>query len=543
MEYSFFDFLVYFLGPFLLFGLRWILNSILNVFLPHPETLPSPRKIQPEIKLPLSPIKEEASFLHKDAGFLPDGNNSMNNPDEITSELPATLVTAELKRIKLLRELVENAEKKLLQLEAAFDAEKCTLMQSVHTFKLTLLSVEKKHSTVNQQLKETFTRDIMELTSLNERVQAALKLSEKKEQKLEEMLRKSRQETAALRTEMLHAHADQKSHSKQHKQLESVVEEAKYELEQLKETFAKETTELKASIEDDQAALKLAEKRERELENMLGKATQEAEALRTEMSHALANQQALYEEKEKHLNLVAEQAKRQLMEVKHTTQEEIMELKVSNHNYEAALKLAEERQQELEDLLGQATQEAKALRAEMSHALANQQALYEEKEKHQNLVAEQAKRQLMEFKQTTQENMLEQKISNHRNEAALKLAEEKVKEVEEISLKREQAAKQLANEQAAALTEAIDTLQVAVKHARDEVLGETYESELDEEPVRKNETLEEWLIKHGILTRVPPKTWMQLLEHTGFLMEEKAKNLKSKAEMLFHNKPDPAKTE
>ncbi|KAK4025977.1 hypothetical protein OUZ56_015006 [Daphnia magna] len=129
------------------------------------------------------------------------------------------------------------------------------------------------------------------------------------------------------------------------------------------------------------------------------------------------------------------------------------------------------------------------------------------------------------------------------NEAALKLAEEKVKEVEEISLKREQAAKQLANEQAAALTEAIDTLQVAVKHARDEVLGETYESELDEEPVRKNETLEEWLIKHGILTRVPPKTWMQLLEHTGFLMEEKAKNLKSKAEMLFHNNPDPAKTE
>ncbi|KAK4025976.1 hypothetical protein OUZ56_015005 [Daphnia magna] len=307
----------------------------------------------------------------------------MNNPDEITSELPATLVTAELKRIKLLREPVENAEKKLLQLEAAFDAEKSTLMQSVHTFKLTLLSVEKKHSTVNQQLKETFTRDIMELTSLNERVQAALKLSEKKEQKLEEMLRKSRQETAALRKEMLHAHADQKSHSKQHKQLESVVEEAKNELEQLKETFAKETTELKASIEDDQAALKLAEKRERELENMLGKATQEAEALRTEMFHALANQQALYEEKEKHLNLVAEQAKRQLMEVRHTTQEEIMELKVSNHNYEAALKLAEERQQELEDLLGQATQEAKALRAEMSNALANQQALYEEKEKHQ----------------------------------------------------------------------------------------------------------------------------------------------------------------
>ncbi|KAI9553817.1 hypothetical protein GHT06_019086 [Daphnia sinensis] len=396
MEHQFFDtFFVYFFGPFFLFGLKWMLNSMLNIFLPDPESLPAPKKIQPEIKLPLPPTKEGASCLQKN-GFLPDGIKSMNNPDEITNERQATLMTTELERIKLLRELVKNTDKKLLQLKAAFDVEKFVLMQAVNTWK-----------------------------------------------------------------PCAHAHADQKSHFKQDKQLESYAEEAKYELEKLKETFSKEMAELRALMEDDQASLKLAEGRQRELQDMLVKETQESDDLRTEMSHALANQEALYEETVKQLKLVAEQAKRQLMEVRQTHQEEVMELKVENRIMKEALKSAEE----------------------------------------------------------------------------------KMKEMEEISLKRTKAAESLANEQTAALTEAVNTLHVAVKHAKDEVLGDSSSSRVEEKREGTNETLENWLIKNGFLTRIPPKTWMELLEHTGFLMEEKLNNLKSKAEMLFHSNKTTQQTE
>ena len=95
-----------------------------------------------------------------------------------------------------------------------------------------------------------------------------------------------------------------------------------------------------------------------------------------------------------------------------------------------------------------------------------------------------------------------------------------------------QQAEALAIEQSAALTEALRTLQQAVKHAKEESPSGP---DAEEEPVGINETLEEWLIKHGFKTRVPPKTWIQLLEHSGFLMEEKVSHLREKANSLFYD--------
>ncbi|KAI9554876.1 hypothetical protein GHT06_020153 [Daphnia sinensis] len=561
MEHQFLDiFFVYFLGTFLLFGLKWMLNSIPNIFLPHPESLPAPNKIQPERKLPLSPTKEGASCLQKH-GFLPGGNKSMNNPDEITNERQATLMTTELERIKLLQELVKNTEKKLLQLKAVFDVEKFALMQAVHTWKPCAHADQKSNLKQDKQLesaaegakyeleklKETFSKEMAELKALMVDEQAALKLAEERQRELGDMFGKATEEANALRTEMSHALANQKAlYEEREKQLALVAEQAKRQLIEVRQTTQEEITELKVANHTNEAAMNLAKGRQRELEDMLGKAMQEAEAIRTEMSHALANQEALYEEREKQLKLVAEQATCQLKEVRKTNQEQVIELKVANHTKEAALKFAEERQRELGDMFGKATEEANALRTEMSHALANQEALYEEREKQLALVAEQAKRQLrelLEARQTIQEEVMELKVSNRVKEEALKSAEEKMKEMEEISLKRAKAAESLANEQTAALTEAISALQVAVKHAKDEVLDDSSSSNVEEKPVGKNETLEQWLIKNGFLTRIPPKTWMELLEHTGFLMEEKLNNLKSKAEMLFHSNKTTPKTE
>ena len=78
-------------------------------------------------------------------------------------------------------------------------------------------------------------------------------------------------------------------------------------------------------------------------------------------------------------------------------------------------------------------------------------------------------------------------------------------------------------------------MQQAVRHAKEEAPSNFSRTEAEEEPVGNNETLEEWLLRHGMLTRVPPKTWIHLLEHSGFLMEEKASHLREKANTLFND--------
>jgi chromosome segregation ATPase len=125
---------------------------------------------------------------------------------------------------------------------------------------------------------------------------------------------------------------------------------------------------------------------------------------------------------------------------------------------------------------------------------------------------------------------------HNQKELLLKLTDEKNEVVHSAANARQQA-EALATEQTAALTEALKTLQQAVRHAKEEAPSDLSRPEEKEDPVGINETLEEWFVKHGVLTRVPPKTWIQLLEHSGFLIEEKASHLREKADSLFHDDP------
>jgi hypothetical protein len=59
-------------------------------------------------------------------------------------------------------------------------------------------------------------------------------------------------------------------------------------------------------------------------------------------------------------------------------------------------------------------------------------------------------------------------------------------------------------------------LKQAVGHAKEEAQSDLSRPEDKEDPFGINETLEECLVKHGLLTRVPPKTWIQLLSTLGF---------------------------
>jgi chromosome segregation ATPase len=127
--------------------------------------------------------------------------------------------------------------------------------------------------------------------------------------------------------------------------------------------------------------------------------------------------------------------------------------------------------------------------------------------------------------------------SRNQKELLLKLTDEK-NEVTQSAATARQQAEALATEQSAALTEALGTLKQAVRHAKEEAPSDLSKPEEKEDPVGINETLEEWLLKHGVLTRVPPKTWIQLLEHSGFLIEEKASHLREKADSLFHDDPE-----
>jgi predicted RNase H-like nuclease (RuvC/YqgF family) len=126
--------------------------------------------------------------------------------------------------------------------------------------------------------------------------------------------------------------------------------------------------------------------------------------------------------------------------------------------------------------------------------------------------------------------------SRNQKELLLKLTDEKNEVTQSAATSRQQA-EALATEQSAALTEALGTLQQAVRHAKEEAPSDLSRPEEKEDPVGINETLEEWFVKHGVLTRVPPKTWIQLLEHSGFLIEEKASHLREKADSLFHDDP------
>jgi len=107
-----------------------------------------------------------------------------------------------------------------------------------------------------------------------------------------------------------------------------------------------------------------------------------------------------------------------------------------------------------------------------------------------------------------------------------------LKTLKQSAASARQQAEALAIEQSAALTEALGTLQQAVRHAKEEPPSGP---DAEEEPVGISETLGEWLDKHGFTTRVPPKTWIQLLEHSGFLIEEKVSHLREKANSLFHD--------
>nr|CAH0109301.1 unnamed protein product [Daphnia galeata] len=117
----------------------------------------------------------------------------------------------------------------------------------------------------------------------------------------------------------------------------------------------------------------------------------------------------------------------------------------------------------------------------------------------------------------------------------LNSSKDDLKTLEQSAASARQQAEAFAIEQSAALTEALRTLQQAVRHAKEEPPSGP---DAEEEPVGINETLDEWLIKHGFKTRVPPKTWIQLLEHSGFLMEEKVSHLREKAKSLFHDETD-----
>lgn len=385
-----------------------------------------------------------------------------------------------------------------------------------------------------KELKETSSKEIAELKTSIESNQESLKLAEVLASEQEDKLLKALKEADTLRSEKA-------LYEEQSKQLELVAGEANRQLQELKETSTKEIRELEASNETDKAALKISEDKVRILEDVLVKTTQEEETLKTEMSAALTEQKSLSEERTKQYEFVAEEAHRELQELRTTSAKETMKLRSSNETCQTALKMAEGKGRVLKDMLAKATQQAEALKTEMSDALAQQKSLFEDRVKQLEFDAKEAKSQLLELKGTTDRNITELKSSNESGQVALKVAEKKVQSMEEMLLERTQAAESLAIEQAAALTEAIDTLQLAVKHAKDEVSGVT--CSVKEEPVGSTETLEDWLIKYGVLTRVPPKTWMQLLEHTGSLMEEKANNLKSKADVLFHNKPsDGAKT-
>ena len=114
----------------------------------------------------------------------------------------------------------------------------------------------------------------------------------------------------------------------------------------------------------------------------------------------------------------------------------------------------------------------------------------------------------------------------------LNSSKDDLKTLEQSAASARQQAEALAIEQSAALTEALRTLQQAVRHAKEEPPSGP---DAAEEPVGINETLGEWLLKHGFTTRVPPKTWIQLLEHSGFLIEEKVLHLREKADSLFHD--------
>jgi hypothetical protein len=587
---------VFFLGLLFLLVFLSILDYFLNVFSSHPKSLPASNQIKPEEELPLIPktsllsaqkpvssARTEAITLNND-GFLPDENNAINNQDKqdkIVSELKALLAVSVRKEKHLEnihQEFVEKIETKSRKLGAAFNTEKSALMQVIQRLKSRVSSVEQERNVnltleanpkmedrllnkpeleasttdplgkqkllsdervkqlesvteaANRQLsevKETSAKEIRELKVSIESCQDALKLAQEKRQELEQMLAKATQEAEVLMPESVTPLTEERV-----KQLELAAEDANRQLKELNETSTKEIVELKTLIESNQESLKLAEVLAREQEDKLLKAIKEADRLRS--------LKAFCEERCKGIELVAGEANRQLQELKETSTKELRELEASNETDKAALKISEDKVGILEDVVVKTTQEAETLKTEMSAALAEQKSLAEDRVKQLEVEVFEAKSQLVELKGTTNRNIMALQSSNESGQVALKVAEKKMQSMEEMLLERTQAAESLAIEQAAALTEAIDTLQLAVKHAKDEASGVT--CPVKEEPVESSETLEDWLIKHGFLTRVPPKTWMQLLEHTGFLMEEKANNLKSKADVLFHNKPSDAKT-
>jgi hypothetical protein len=135
-----------------------------------------------------------------------------------------------------------------------------------------------------------------------------------------------------------------------------------------------------------------------------------------------------------------------------------------------------------------------------------------------------------DFKTLTEE-------SRNQKELLLKLTDEK-NEVTQSAAAARQQAEALATGQTAAPSEALKTLQQAVSHAKEDASSDLSGTEAKEDPVGNNETSEEWLLKHGVLTRVPPKTWIQLLEHSGFFIEEKASHLREKADSIFHDDPE-----
>jgi uncharacterized protein YoxC len=104
---------------------------------------------------------------------------------------------------------------------------------------------------------------------------------------------------------------------------------------------------------------------------------------------------------------------------------------------------------------------------------------------------------------------------HNKKELLLKLTDEK-NEVAQSAATARQQAEALATEQTAAPSEALKTLKQAVGHAKEEAQSDLSRPEDKEDSFGINETLEECLVKHGLLTRVPPKTWIQLLSTLGF---------------------------
>jgi hypothetical protein len=118
----------------------------------------------------------------------------------------------------------------------------------------------------------------------------------------------------------------------------------------------------------------------------------------------------------------------------------------------------------------------------------------------------------------------------------LKTLIQEMREERDTAILAGQNSERLADEQVAALSGALLTLQEAAMHSKEAGSFQNIaENLLKNGPAKtkaKETWIRNWLVKHGFKTPKPHKKseHIQLLENTGFVMVESAKNLHEQAE-------------